>query len=342
MASYTLKQLAEHIGATVIGDETISVSSLATLLDASEGQISFLANPKYKSQLGDTRASAVIVSEADATELKTSALVCKDPYVGFAKIAQLLDDTPDAAEGIAASAVIAASAKLGNNVNIGANAVIEDGVVLGDNVQIGPGSFVGKNSSIGPSSKLWANVTVYHGCRVGSDCLLQSGCVIGSDGFGYANEAGNWIKIPQTGGVLIGNRVEIGANTTVDRGALGDTVINDGVILDNLNQIAHNVEIGANTAMAACGVIGGSTTVGANCIIAGFVAINGHIEITDKVTITGYSMVTKAIKEPGVYSSGMPVSSNKDWRKNMVGFRNLGNLNKRLKEIEKSLREQQN
>lgn len=337
MTNYSLAQLAEHIGATVKGDTSIEVSSLATLADAGVGQISFLANPKYKSQLAETKASAVLVTERDAEHATCACLICKDPYVGFAKISQLLDTTPRAADEIAPSAVISEDAELGENVAIGANAVIESGVKLGDNVQIGPGCFIGKDAVIGDNTKMWANVTIYHDCKIGHSCLFQSGAVIGSDGFGYANDKGDWIKVPQTGSVLIGNRVEIGANTTIDRGALGDTIISDGVILDNLIQIAHNVVIGKNTAMAACGVIAGSTIVGENCVFAGMVGVNGHIEITDRVTFTGFSMVTKSVKEPGVYSSGIPATTNKEWRKSMVGLRNLSALSDKVKKLEKAL-----
>jgi UDP-3-O-[3-hydroxymyristoyl] glucosamine N-acyltransferase len=225
---------------------------------------------------------------------------------------------------------------LGVNVKIGANAVIEAGAKLGDNVVIGPGCFVGKGAQLGANSRLWANVTIYHNVIMGSDCLVQANTVIGSDGFGYANDNGQWIKIPQLGSVVIGNRVEIGASTTIDRGALDNTILADGVIIDNQCQIAHNVEIGENTAMAACSVIAGSTIIGKNCSMAGLVGINGHISICDNVIFTGMSMVTKSISEPGVYSSGIPASGNREWRKNMVALRNITGLNQRVKALEKS------
>lgn len=338
----TLGQLAEHLGARLHlaeGDSADTpIESLSTLAKAGNGQISFLANSKYRSQLVDTAAQAVILHADDLPHCPCSALVSDNPYVGFAKAAQLLDSTPDSAEGIALTAVIAEDVTLGNNVSIGANAVIESGVTLHDNVQIGPGCFIGKNATLGRNTKLWANVTVYHEVSMGSDCLVQSGAVIGSDGFGYANEGGQWVKIPQLGSVQIGDRVEIGASSTIDRGALDDTIINDGVIIDNQCQIAHNVVMGENSAIAGCSVIAGSTTIGKNCTIAGMSAITGHVEIGDNVHFTGMSMVTKAISEPGLYSSGVPAVTNKEWRRNMVGLRNITDLAKRVKQLERKIK----
>lgn len=339
MSSFTLAELAEKLGAELKGDGDVLIDSVGTLADAREGQISFLSNPKYVSQLAQTDASAVLVT-ADALGMcNTNALVMKNPYLGFALVVQALDSTPDSAHDIAASASISATATIGQNVRIGANAVIEDNAIIGDNVQIGPGCFIGQGAKIGAGSKLWSSVSVYHECELGDNCLIQAGAVIGSDGFGYANDAGTWVKIPQLGRAILGNRVEIGANTCIDRGALGDTILSDGVIIDNICQIAHNVEIGENTAMAACSVIAGSTTIGKNCSIAGMVGINGHISVCDKVVITGFGMITKNITEPGVYSSGVPATTNKEWRKNMVGLRNIGDMSKRIKELEKKIKD---
>ncbi|MDN4500940.1 UDP-3-O-(3-hydroxymyristoyl)glucosamine N-acyltransferase [Alteromonadaceae bacterium BrNp21-10] len=332
----SLAELAQYIGARVQGDGALMISSIATLQNAADGQISFLSNSKYRSQLADSSASAVILHADNLDCWSAAALVMDNPYIGFAKVAQLLDTTPKSAEGIAASAVIDKTAQLGTNVAIGPNAVIESGVVLADNVQIGANCFVGKQTVIGENTKLWANVVVYHNVQIGSDCLFQSGAVIGSDGFGYANDNGQWLKIPQLGRVVIGDRVEIGASTTIDRGAIDDTILADGVIIDNQCQIAHNVVINENTAMAACSVIAGSTRIGKNCTIAGLVGINGHINIADNVHFTGTSMVTKGITEAGVYSSGMPVVNNKLWRRNAVAMRNLDSMNQRIKALEKT------
>ncbi|WJG08526.1 UDP-3-O-(3-hydroxymyristoyl)glucosamine N-acyltransferase [Aliiglaciecola sp. LCG003] len=339
MQSISLKSLAEKIGATLhlSGDdnEDTQINSLGTLAGAGIGQISFLSNSKYRNQLADTTAQAVILHPDELSHCPSTALVHTNPYVGFALAAQALDTTPDAASGIAASAVIAEDAVLGTGVSIGPNAVIESGVVLGDHVQVGAGCFIGKNCQIGSYTKLWANVSLYHNTIMGEQCLVQSATVIGSDGFGYANDKGRWIKIPQLGKVVIGNRVEIGASTTIDRGALEDTIIADGVIIDNQVQLAHNVHLGENTAMAACSVIAGSTKLGRNCSIAGLCGINGHIDICDNVHFTGMSMVTKSISEAGVYSSGMPAVSNREWRKNAVYLRQISSIADRVKALEK-------
>ncbi|MFB0954302.1 MAG: UDP-3-O-(3-hydroxymyristoyl)glucosamine N-acyltransferase, partial [Aeromonadaceae bacterium] len=255
--SVTLGQLATLLGAELHGDASVEVSRVANLETAQSGEISFLSDSKYHSFLSQTQASAVLLKPADLAACQTNALVIKDPYVGFARVAQLLDTSPKPASSIHPSAVIAADVQLGEGVAVGANAVIESGVVLGDGVLIGPGCYVGQNSRIGKGTRLWANVTIYHNVQIGEVCLFQSGCVIGADGFGYANERGEWIKIPQVGGVVIGNRVEVGACTTIDRGAIDDTKIADNVIIDNQCQIAHNVEIGYGTAIAGAATFAG-------------------------------------------------------------------------------------
>ncbi|WP_299073877.1 UDP-3-O-(3-hydroxymyristoyl)glucosamine N-acyltransferase [uncultured Paraglaciecola sp.] len=335
----SLIQLAQSIGATLHlaeGDtQDTPICGLSTLVKAGEGQVSFLSNSKYRNQLQDSQAQAVILHPDELSHCKGTALVMANPYVGFAKAAQLLDTTPEPAHEISPHAVIDNSVSLGENVKVGAHAVIEAGAKLADNVVVGAGCFIGKNAQLGANTRLWANVTIYHEVIIGSDCLIQANTVIGSDGFGYANENGQWIKIPQLGSVVIGNRVEIGASTTIDRGALDNTILADGVIIDNQCQIAHNVEMGENTAMAACSVIAGSTVIGKNCSMAGLVGINGHINVCDNVVFTGMSMVTKSISEPGVYSSGIPASANKEWRKNMVALRNITSLNQRVKTLEK-------
>ncbi|WP_434940510.1 UDP-3-O-(3-hydroxymyristoyl)glucosamine N-acyltransferase [Shewanella sp. HL-SH8] len=334
MQQVTLKEIGQLLNATVRGDDTQIVMSVATLEDAIEGQLSFLANSKYRAQLEATQASAVLLTEKDAADYKGTAIIVADPYVGFARVAQLLDTSPKAAVGIHPSAQIDASAKLGENVSIGANAVIGANVILSDNVQIGPGSVVGESSIIGQNSCLWANVTLYHNVHIGTDCTIHSASVIGSDGFGYANEHGNWIKIPQTGGVRIGNRVEIGASTSIDRGALSHTEIHDGVIIDNQVQIAHNVVIGQNTAIAGGTIVAGSSTIGKYCIIGGGCGISGHISIADGVHISGGTNVTSVIRDKGVYSSATIAMENKLWRRNTVRFRQLDELFARVKQLE--------
>jgi len=343
--SYSLTEIANKIGAKLVliqDGKQSEISSLATLASAQEGQIAFLANNKYQQQLATTNASAVIVSPTMTEHCPVNALVMDNPYMGYALLANLLDSTPKTANGIHASAVIDVSAVLGQNVNIGANAVIESGVHIADNVSIGAGCVIGKNATIGASTSLWANVTIYHEVVIGQHCLIQANTVIGSDGFGYApvNEQYKWHKIPQLGSVIIGNHVEIGASTTIDRGALDNTEIRDGAILDNQIQIAHNVIVGENTAMAACSVIAGSTVMGKNCTIAGLVGVNGHINIADNCIFTGMAMVTKDITQPGVYSSGMPAAPNKEWNKTNARVKRLDSLSKRVKELEKLLANQ--
>ncbi|CAH9052439.1 UDP-3-O-(3-hydroxymyristoyl)glucosamine N-acyltransferase [Pseudoalteromonas holothuriae] len=331
---YSLAQLAASIDALLVGDGESQIEKISTLTQATDKDISFLANSKYRTQLATTNAGAVILSDSDAEHFNGNKLVVKDPYIAYAKLAQLMDTTPRAATGIHPNAVVHPTVKLGNNVAIAANAVIEANAVLGDNVQIGAGCFVGDSTTIGDNTKLWANVSVYHEVEIGHNCLFQSGAVIGSDGFGYANQSGNWIKIPQVGRVIIGDSVEVGANTVIDRGALDDTIIHNNVILDNLIQIAHNVEIGEGTAIAGASVVAGSTKIGKNCQIAGLVGINGHMEICDGVMITGMTMITKSITSAGVYSSGVPHSTNKEWRRNMAHLRNLTDFKQRLKALE--------
>ena len=339
--SVTLGQLATLLGAELHGDASIEVSRVANLETAGSGEISFLSDSKYQSFLAQTAASAVLVKAADLSVCQTNALVVKDPYVGFARVAQLLDSTPQPALDIHPTAVIAVDVQLGQNVAIGPHAVIESGVVLGDGVAIGPGCFVGKNSRLGKGSRLWANVTIYHNVEIGDACLIQSGTVIGADGFGYANERGEWIKIPQVGKVILGNRVEIGASTTIDRGAIDDTIIADNVIIDNQCQIAHNVEIGYGTAIAGGTVIAGSTKIGKYCIIGGAAVINGHIQVCDQATITGMSMVMRSISEPGIYSSGVPAQSNREWRKMAARVLHIDEMHKRLSQLEKRVEDQE-
>ncbi|GAL07631.1 UDP-3-O-(3-hydroxymyristoyl)glucosamine N-acyltransferase [Photobacterium aphoticum] len=339
MAAITLAELADKLGAELRGDGSVEVHSLAGTAKAGEGQITFLSDSKYRKMLAECKASAVMLRAGDAEYFAGNALIVNDPYVCYARVAQLLDSTPAAASDIAPSAFIDPTAVLGQNVSIGHNAVIEAGVRLGDNVQIGAGCFIGKNAEIGANTKLWANVTIYHNVVLGEQCLVQSSTVIGADGFGYANEKGEWVKIPQLGTVRIGNRVEIGACTTIDRGALDDTIIEDNVIIDNQMQIAHNVQIGYGTAMAGGTIVAGSTKIGKYCIIGGASVLNGHIEIADGVTITGMGMVMRSIEEKGMFSSGIPLQPNREWRKTAARVMKIDEMNKRLKAVEKQLTE---
>lgn len=342
MKTLTLAELAAITGGELHGDSNAVVSRVAPMDSAQEGDVTFLSNPKYSKHLAQSKATVLMVKESERELCPSNVLVVADPYVAFAKVAQALDLTPKPADdGVAPSAVVADDVVMGTNVAIGANAVIETGVELGDSVVIGAGCFVGKNAKIGKNTKLWANVSIYHDVQIGEDCLVQSSTVIGSDGFGYANERGEWIKIPQIGSVRIGNRVEIGACTTIDRGALDDTIIEDNVIIDNQMQIAHNVHIGYGTAMAGGTIVAGSTKIGKYCIIGGGSVINGHISIADGVTITGMGMVMRGIEDKGMYSSGIPLQPNKEWRKTATRVHRIDDMNKRLKAVEKQL-EQKN
>ncbi|MDB1124608.1 UDP-3-O-(3-hydroxymyristoyl)glucosamine N-acyltransferase [Vibrio algarum] len=337
MSRVTLAELAAITGGVLHGDSDAVVTSVAPMDKSGEGQITFLSNAKYRKHLGECQATAIMVKESELELCNINVLVVPDPYLAYALVAQALDSTPAPASSIHASAVIADDVIIGKGVTIGANATIESGVTLGDDSSIGAGCFIGKDTVIGKGSKLWANVSVYHSVQIGEFCLVQSNTVIGSDGFGYANDKGEWIKIPQVGSVKIGNRVEIGACTTIDRGALDDTVIEDNVILDNQLQIAHNVQIGYGTAIAGGTIVAGSTSIGKYCIIGGGSVINGHIQIADQVTITGMGMVMRSLPEKGMFSSGIPLQPNKEWRKTAARVHRIDEMNKRLKEVEKKL-----
>lgn len=340
MHSMILSELAELLGATLHGDGSVAVSGISSISKAKKGQVTFLSNSQHRDKLADCQASAVVLNEADLAYCQSAALVVKDPYAAYAKMATIFNSTPSPAQGISERAVIAPDAQLGKNVSIGPNAVIESGVTLGDNVTIGAGCFIGKNSQIGANTTLWANVTVYHSVVIGEHCLVQANTVIGSDGFGYANDKGKWVKIPQLGSVVIGNYVEIGACTSIDRGALDDTIICDGVIIDNQCQIAHNVYIGEHTAVAGGVIMAGSLKVGRHCMIGGASVFNGHMEICDNVTITGMAMVMRPITKPGVYSSGIPAQTNKEWRKTAALVLHIDQLQQRIKEIERKVKDQ--
>lgn len=333
---FTLAELAQRIGAELVGNAQHTISSLATLQSATATDISFIANPAYKKHLASTQAGAVICSPDLAELIVGNKLIVANPYLCYAQLTALFDTSLSHDIGIHPSAVIGKNCILGKDICVQANAVVGDDVTLGDGVVVGAGVIIGANSSLGSKTRLYPNVTIYHGVSIGSDCIFHSGCVIGADGFGFSPSAYGWVKIHQLGGVVIGNRVEIGANTTIDRGALDDTFIDDGVIIDNLVQIGHNVRLGKNTAIAAHTAIAGSTSIGDNCTIAGAVAIAGHVTLADKVHITGMSMVSSSISEAGSYSSGVPLGPTKEWRKNAARFRQLDSLATRIIKLARS------
>ncbi|VVP74887.1 UDP-3-O-acylglucosamine N-acyltransferase [Pseudomonas fluorescens] len=335
VTTMTLGQLAEALGATLKGSEALEITGLATLQEAGAGQLSFLANPQYRKYLADTHASAVLLKAADAEDFAGNALIVADPYLAYARISHLFDPKPKAVAGIHPSAVVAEDAQVDALACVGPFAVIESGAKIGPGVTIGAHCFIGARCVIGEGGWLAPRVTLYHDVRVGERVVIQSGAVIGGEGFGFANEKGNWRKIAQIGGVIIGDDVEIGVNTAVDRGALADTRIGDGVKLDNQIQIAHNVQIGDHTAMAACVGISGSTRIGKHCTIAGGVGMVGHIDVCDGVFVSGMTMVTRSITEPGAYSSGTAMQPLADWRKSAARIRQLDDMAKRLQQLEK-------
>jgi len=331
----TLGQLAETLGATLKGPETLQITGLATLQEAGPGQLSFLANPQYRKFLDNSQAAAVLLKAADAESFTGNALIVADPYLAYARISHLFDPKPKAVAGIHPSAVVAEDAQVDASASIGPFAVIESGARIGANVSIGAHCVIGARCVVGEGGWLAPRVTLYHDVTIGKRVVIQSGAVIGGEGFGFANEKGVWRKIAQIGGVTIGDDVEIGVNTAVDRGALSDTRIADGVKLDNQIQIAHNVQIGEHTAMAACVGISGSTRIGKHCTIAGGVGMVGHIDVCDNVFVSGMTMVTRSITEPGAYSSGTAMQPLADWRKSAARIRQLDDMSKRLQQLEK-------
>jgi UDP-3-O-[3-hydroxymyristoyl] glucosamine N-acyltransferase len=334
----TLGALAEQIGGTLEhGDPGVEVSSVATLQQASTGDISFLANRGYRKFLASTRASAVILAPEHLPDCPVAAIVTDNPYAAYARAAELLFPRPAGRQGIHPSANVDESSSIDPGAWIGPGCTIESGATLHGGVQLAAGCYIGADSEIGAHSRLAANVVICHGVTIGARVNIAPGVVIGSDGFGLANAGGKWLPVPQLGSVRIGNDVDIGANTTIDRGALEDTVLEEGVKLDNQIQVAHNVHIGAHTAIAGCVGISGSARIGRHCMIGGGAGIVGHLEITDNVVITGMTMVTRSITRAGVYSSGVPAQDNESWNRNYARFRQLDKLARKVLKLERML-----
>lgn len=332
--TYTLGEIAAKINAELHGDPACEINGVAPLDTATNGKISFLSNRRYTSQLKSTEASAVILKQDDQEFCPVHSLVCEDPYVAYAHVVRLMNPPHPVVPGRHSSSIIAADASIDDSVEIGPHVTIESGARISANTIIDPGCVIGKNTEIGESCHLYPNVVICAEVIIGRDCILHPGVVIGADGFGIANENGKWLKIPQIGGVIIGNDVEIGANTSIDRGALGNTVIEDGVKIDNQVQIGHNVRIGEHTAIAGCVGIAGSTRIGKRCMIGGAVGISGHIDIADDVVIMAMAGIANSIKEPGVYASAIPAMDVRKWRRNVVGFKQLHALISRIKKLE--------
>lgn len=338
MPDLTLGDIAKRLGAQLVGgDERILISSLAPLSNASAGQLTFLGDSKYRSQLSSTQASAVITSAQDQPICPTACLVVDNPAAAFAEIAVLFARQISQTTGIHATAVIAKTADIDQSASIGPHVVIGEHVKVGQHTQILPNTVIGNDVLIGDHTTIHPNVTVYAGSKIGSRVIIHSGAAIGSDGFGNVNQAGKWYRIPQLGRAIIGDDVDIGANTCIDCGALGDTVIGDGVKLDNLIQVAHNVQIGDHTAMAAQVGIAGSTKIGEKCLFGGKVGVNGHIDICDSIIVTGSSNITKTVAEPGVYASHFPAVNHKTWMKILACFKQLPLLHKKVKSLERQL-----
>ena len=326
MSSLTLRQIVERLGGEAVGEVATPLTGVATLDSAGPSQIAFLANPKYRGRLATTRAGAVILGPGDREAAAIPRIVSDNPYAYYAKTVALFHPDEPAKPGIHPFAQIDASANVDAYAEIGAFVVIGARATIGRGARIGSHCVIGEGASVGEGTRLHPRVTIYPDCSIGARCVLHSGAVIGADGFGMAREAGRWLKIPQVGGVRMGDDVEVGANTTIDRGALDDTVIEDGVKLDNQIQVAHNCVIGAHTVIAGCTGISGSVTIGKHCMIGGGVGIVGHISICDRVTISGMTLVTKSITEPGTYTSGLPFMPHAQWLRNAAQLRHLDDI----------------
>jgi UDP-3-O-[3-hydroxymyristoyl] glucosamine N-acyltransferase len=329
-----LAELAVRYGCELQGDPDATVDRVAALQEAGPGSVAFLANPRYRRHLATTRATAVVLDAASAAACPVAALVARNPYATFARIAQQLHPSPPVAAGVHPSAVVEPGAVVDPTAAVGAHAYVASGATVGPRASIGPGSIVLAGASIGADSLLVARVTVCERTRLGARCIVHPGAVIGADGFGHAPDEGGYVKVPQLGAVVIGDDVDVGCNTTIDRGALGDTVIGNGVKIDNLVQVGHNVRIGEHTVIAACSGISGSAVIGRRCMLGGMVGIVGHLEICDDVAVTGRTMVSSSIRRPGVYSSGLPADEARRFRRNAARFQRLDELARRVRRLE--------
>ena len=330
----SLGALAVRFGLELQGDPGVEVDAVASLREAGPGSVSFLANPRYRRYLAETRAGAVVLDRASAAGCPVPALIAGNPYAAYARIAAVLYPVPPVAPGVHPSAVVDPAARVAADACIGPQAIVEAGAEIGPRALVGPASVVMQGARIGADTRLVVRVTIYPGVVIGTRCVLHAGAVIGADGFGFAPDRDGFVKVPQVGSVLVGDDVEIGANTTVDRGAIEDTVIEDGVKLDNLVQVGHNVRIGAHTVVAGCAGISGSTVIGRRCMIGGAAGTVGHIEIADDVVVSGLTMVTRSLKEPGMYSSGWPAVPADEWRRIVAHVRRLERLDQRVARLE--------
>jgi UDP-3-O-[3-hydroxymyristoyl] glucosamine N-acyltransferase len=332
---FTLGELAEQMGLEFSGDAQRQLVGLAALAEAGPDQLSFLSNPKYLAKLIATRAGAVILQAEFVEQCPVDCMIADNPYLMFARLTHRFDRSPSPAPGVHPSAVVSPDADVDESASVGPQAVVEAGAVIGPGAMVGAGVYIGQGSELGAGTRVNPGAILYHDVKLGRHCIIHAQAVLGADGFGFAQGPEGWEKICQLGGVRIGDRVEIGACTTIDRGALEHTVIEDGVIIDNQVHIAHNCRIGKNTAIAGCSGLAGSAIIGANCTLAGGVCVTGHVEICDNVHFSGMTMVTKSITEPGSYSSGIPMSPTREWRRNAVRFSQLDAISRRLRSLER-------
>ena len=335
LPSYSATQLAERFGLALQGDGSVAVEGVSTLANAAPSQLAFLANPRYRAQLDRTRAGIVVMRPSDADGHPGTALLADDPYSAFARICALFDHRAPVLAGIHPSACLAGDARIDPGAQVGAFVSVGAGSTIGAGAVIGPGCVIGEDCVVGDGCELVANVTLVRRVRLGRRVLIHPGAVLGADGFGLAMEAGRWLKVPQLGGVVVGDDCEIGANTTIDRGALEDTVLEEDVRLDNQIQVGHNVHIGAHTAMAGCSAVAGSARIGRYCLIGGGAGVLGHLELCDRVVVTAMTLVTHSIREPGEYSSGTPLMDNRSWRKSAARFKQLDALARRTRAADK-------
>ncbi|MBJ7552983.1 UDP-3-O-(3-hydroxymyristoyl)glucosamine N-acyltransferase [Marinomonas spartinae] len=334
---YTLAQLAEKVQGKVKGNPDLQISGLGTLEKALSHELSFLASPKYQSQLYDTSAGAVLVKSDEVAELVNNAIVVANPYLAFAKLSHLFAPATHGWSGIDSTCVVSKTATVAEDVVLAPNVVLDDDVVIEHGCVIGAGCVISRGSKIGANSTIYPNVTIYHDVTIGANAIIHSGAVIGADGFGFAPKKDGWEKISQIGRVIIGDNVEVGASTTIDRGALDNTTIGNGVKIDNQVQIAHNVVIGDNSAIAGCTVVAGSTKIGSFCTISGGVCIAGHLTVVDKVHITGMSMITNSILEAGSYSSGIAMEPTSKWRRTVARIRRIDDMAKQFAQLKQQV-----
>ncbi|MGH8266602.1 MAG: UDP-3-O-(3-hydroxymyristoyl)glucosamine N-acyltransferase [Steroidobacteraceae bacterium] len=334
--SVSLGELAVRFGCELRGDPEARVERVATLANADAAAVAFLANPRYRPQLATTRAGAVVLNAGAAADCPAHALLAENPYATYARIAAVLHPSAPLLPGVHPSAVVAGSARLDPSAQVCAGASIGEHSVIGPRVLVGPHCSLAENVELEADVRLVARVTLSRGVRIGARTVVQPGAVIGGDGFGFAPEKGGWVKVPQVGAVRVGADVEIGANTTIDRGAIEDTVIEEGVKLDNLIQVGHNVRIGAHTAIAALTGVSGSTTIGKRCMIGGAIGFAGHLSIADDVVITGCSAVSRSITRAGVYSGTLPLEEAHTWRRLVARFKRSAVLDARLRKLERA------